>query len=262
MKQPISKNGFTLIELLVVIAIIAILAAILFPVFAQARAKAQQATCTSNMNQLGLAAMMYVQDYDEQFMSEWQNYNGDGCSNTWPCQIPDTWGSTPSGILDWFRAPNTNPVQYGLNWGYELYPYTKSVGVYTCPSAVASSWDPADNNNGVSYAYMNWIGDQGNYMGDAAKMATIKTPAQQILFFETGKDCWKIEIMGWNGWYGCGGSNSFNPQGTCPVCSPDWLPPHGNGRNYVYADGHVKFAPDTQMWVANHPAYWNPQCQQ
>src|ERR671916_3232132 len=61
------RNGFTLIELLVVIAIIAILAAILFPVFAQAREKARQASCLSNVKQIGLAAMMYVQDYDETY---------------------------------------------------------------------------------------------------------------------------------------------------------------------------------------------------
>src|SRR5438874_836054 len=61
------RNGFTLIELLVVIAIIAILAAILFPVFAQAREKARQASCTSNLKQLGSAMLMYAQDYDETF---------------------------------------------------------------------------------------------------------------------------------------------------------------------------------------------------
>src|SRR5213592_3764953 len=63
----LKKQGFTLIELLVVIAIIAILAAILFPVFAQAREKARQASCQSNLKQIGLACMMYVQDYDEKF---------------------------------------------------------------------------------------------------------------------------------------------------------------------------------------------------
>src|SRR5438876_5300704 len=62
-----SKKAFTLIELLVVIAIIAILAAILFPVFAQAREKARQATCASNLKQIGTAFMLYTQDYDETF---------------------------------------------------------------------------------------------------------------------------------------------------------------------------------------------------
>src|SRR5439155_22212011 len=69
------RTGFTLIELLVVIAVIAILAAILFPVFAQARAKAWQATCTSNLKQLGGAVLMYVQDWDETFPGAWM-YEG------------------------------------------------------------------------------------------------------------------------------------------------------------------------------------------
>ena len=70
------KSGFTLIELLVVIAIIAILAAILFPVFAQAREKARQASCLSNLKQLALASMQYIQDYDEQFYPH--RFNCDG----------------------------------------------------------------------------------------------------------------------------------------------------------------------------------------
>ena len=67
MEAPAKRNGFTLIELLVVIAIIAILAAILFPVFAQAREKARATTCTSNLRQIGQATHMYIQDYDETF---------------------------------------------------------------------------------------------------------------------------------------------------------------------------------------------------
>src|SRR5580658_7657312 len=88
------KKGFTLIELLVVIAIIAILAAILFPVFAKAREKARQTACLSNEKQLGLAEMQYTQDYDETF-------------------------------------PSTN--DYGTGWAKTIYPYVKSLGVFACP---------------------------------------------------------------------------------------------------------------------------------
>ncbi len=72
------RDAFTLIELLIVIAIIAILAAILFPVFAQARAKARQASCLSNLKQIGLATMQYCQDYDETYMIAWGKPNDDG----------------------------------------------------------------------------------------------------------------------------------------------------------------------------------------
>jgi prepilin-type N-terminal cleavage/methylation domain-containing protein len=76
------RKGFTLIELLVVIAIIAILAAILFPVFAQAREKARAIVCLSNTKQIGLAQLMYVQDYDEQFPTSWcKGFPGD--ANFW-----------------------------------------------------------------------------------------------------------------------------------------------------------------------------------
>jgi len=72
-----NRSGFTLIELLVVIAIIAILAAILFPVFAKAREKARQSSCTSNLNQIGKAFMMYAQDYDEKlYHPRWTSVDG------------------------------------------------------------------------------------------------------------------------------------------------------------------------------------------
>src|SRR6202044_2312019 len=96
------RKAFTLIELLVVIAIIAILAAILFPVFAKAREKARQTTCTSNMKQLGLAVLQYVQDYDESMPTGRFGDSSVGCS----------------GI-------SAGPACY-TNWTYSIYPYVKA----------------------------------------------------------------------------------------------------------------------------------------
>jgi prepilin-type N-terminal cleavage/methylation domain-containing protein/prepilin-type processing-associated H-X9-DG protein len=106
------KKGFTLIELLVVIAIIAILAAILFPVFAAAREKARTTACLSNEKQLGLGLMQYVQDYDEYY---------------------------PVG---------TYYYGWGRGWAGKLYPYTKSTGIYSCPDDTYHN----SNAVSVSYA--------------------------------------------------------------------------------------------------------------
>ncbi|MGM0493482.1 MAG: DUF1559 domain-containing protein [Armatimonadota bacterium] len=110
------RRGFTLIELLVVIAIIAILAAILFPVFARAREKARQATCQSNLKQAGLGIMMYVQDYDERYMYGWHVY---ACSSTWegfimPYVQNEQIFSCPS-------SPNDGGINtaYNYSWVYD-----------------------------------------------------------------------------------------------------------------------------------------------
>jgi prepilin-type N-terminal cleavage/methylation domain-containing protein len=117
-----SQRGFTLIELLVVIAIIAILAAILFPVFAQARAKARAISCLSNTRQLGTAYAMYTQDYDETCPSIWS----------------------------------------GWEWFYGLFPYMKNIGVVYCPDrkeGTATNYNAAGQALGITqyagYGY-NW----------------------------------------------------------------------------------------------------------
>src|SRR5687768_12769770 len=98
------RTGFTLIELLVVIAIIAILAAILFPVFAQAREQARMTTCISNMRQIGNASMMYVQDYDETFP------------------------------YIRFHGRSAQKGQFTITWKNVIRPYVKSLDVFGCPS--------------------------------------------------------------------------------------------------------------------------------
>src|SRR5476651_72071 len=112
-QKTLMKKGFTLIELLVVIAIIAILAAILFPVFARARENARRASCQSNLKQLALSLHMYTQDYDERMP---RPYTGD---NT----------ITP---LAWYQSGANG---YGIpTWVDELFPYIKNGQVLYCPS--------------------------------------------------------------------------------------------------------------------------------
>jgi prepilin-type N-terminal cleavage/methylation domain-containing protein/prepilin-type processing-associated H-X9-DG protein len=119
---PKANHAFTLIELLVVIAIIAILAAILFPVFAQAREKARQATCLSNLKQIGLGMMQYVQDYDEL-------YPGTNFAIAHP--------------RNRLNLPDGRFYQGNIAWPVQIYPYVKNVGVFSCIS---------DPNNRLGYS--------------------------------------------------------------------------------------------------------------
>ena len=112
------RSGFTLIELLVVIAIIAILAAILFPVFAQAREKARQTTCLSNLKQLGLAAVMYAADYDQ--------------ANFWFRGRPNTTVLNASGIAVPPSAMGANNYNEAMKNVFQ--PYIKNAQIFYCPS--------------------------------------------------------------------------------------------------------------------------------
>lgn len=172
-------NGFTLIELLVVIAIIAILAAILFPVFARARESARSITCISNQKQLGTAFMMYFQDYDESLPTLV------GPTENWSC-----------------NAPNSAWVEYG-GWPVFVHPYVKSGGVYKCPSstpdpfwlcgnsAVNSGGSAAHRDmlrtaapRGVSYVYRRGFNAAPRTAGHVLSLAEFARPAEMFLLFE------------------------------------------------------------------------------
>jgi len=122
-----SRRGFTLIELLVVIAIIAILAAILFPVFAQAREKARESSCLNNMKQIGIALTTYLQDWDETYPP-----NRFCKSLTAPCDVPYGTSGLEGSWYNWKRAL----------WSTGLL---KTVNVYLCPSN-DNAWAKSDAN--------------------------------------------------------------------------------------------------------------------
>jgi prepilin-type N-terminal cleavage/methylation domain-containing protein len=136
------RKGFTLIELLVVIAIIAILAAILFPVFAQAREKARQTTCTSNAKQWGLGFMMYINDYDETFPLSFGLQTPGAPANIWQFGhlVPPDWSRSQGAQTGHFRG-----VSSLVHWANTVYPYIKNYGLYGCPSGSEVQFAPLAN---------------------------------------------------------------------------------------------------------------------
>ena len=246
-----SQKGFTLIELLVVIAIIAILAAILFPVFAQAREKARAIACLSNTKQLSLAALQYSQDFDEK------------------------------------SADGANTDGLGSGWAGQIYPYVKSTGVFRCPDDASKEigfGSPSSFGYNRNCAIYNPGGPP-----DGRSLSGFTSPAKTVLFFEVTKsgyyDVSKPYINGpgapsgpWNGdltygggsvagcglggqWdmvgYNChfgGGTNDgthvqyatgyLRNSDPSAAGHADFTGPtgrHTGGANYCMADGHAKF---------------------
>jgi prepilin-type N-terminal cleavage/methylation domain-containing protein len=199
------RPGFTLIELLVVIAIIAILAAILFPVFAQAREKARSATCLSNNKQIGLAMAMYTQDYDQ----------------TYPPQRTD-------GMVT-LAAGGKEGTYYDA-----LRPYQKNDQIWLCPSAEPNSNGKAKLTPPAMAYHMN-----GNLITAAGLAeAAVAAPASCMLMRESGAgivwfEAWLRPFRG-----GCDAIVDWRKPGT------DKNGPHMNGYNFLLADTHAKWFTD------------------
>jgi len=211
-----TRSGFTLIELLVVIAIIAILAAILFPVFAQAREKARQSSCLSNIKQLATCYFMYAQDYDGRYTQN--RYDG---------SKPYTWKSA-------------------------IFPYVKNIDVYRCPSNAFNKipdkkgWVERDEPTPRSYA-MN-----GATLHDGMNDAQLQTPSETILMCEARygyPDVYPAD-QSWSSFKYSSDANAT------PKSDQGVMQTHSSQSNYALFDGHVKSMKPSFTITGRDMTFW------
>ena len=219
----IRREGFTLIELLVVIAIIAILAAILFPVFAKAREKARQSSCNSNLKQVGIAFAQYSQDYDEKWPINAYTLAGGAGS-----------GSTSAGVTEL--------------WYHTLAPYIKNWQIFNCPSDSYVAAPPAAGSSKPAYSSASGYGWPAWHVGttqytllSVVADAKIEDPSQTI------------SVLDSKGYYRVTGQldGLYNEQAPSPR--------HNEGANCAFADGHAKWLKTDELTFPdgnNRCKYW------
>ena len=250
------RRGFTLIELLVVIAIIAVLAAILFPVFAKVREKARQISCLSNMRQIGLATMEYVEDYDEKYPQEHP-----GCANP-------AVGLAPTGDYD----GNLEGADYGSPFE-KIMPYVAtsnqagtaslSQKLYVCPS----DSDPHGASLGAACTSTAPLPGITSYLLNAYFLFGLSEsqtpdPGNTIYIAERNNQFCDVHVHPWLGEiYDVNGTlNGKTPAAACISGNPklDGMfaiqsNRHTNGSNYTFADGHVKWETYSTTIQPNSP---------
>ena len=232
-RKATQRSAFTLIELLVVIAIIAILAAILFPVFATAREKARQASCQSNLRQLGLATLMYLQDYDQTYpLYQYNDCQGFTCYQFWfGLRTATGWDKTK-----------------GL-----LYPYMKSGQIQRCPSWTGVTRFGDGNGYGYNWGYIgsdyyltfNWP------PLNPANEASLGATATKVLFADSG--FYNAPWYGGDGtmeetpgidppgqWYGDPTVDFRHVDNRKIIDTTAQTVTHRGWADIVWADGHVK----------------------
>ncbi|MDR3706763.1 MAG: DUF1559 domain-containing protein [Capsulimonadaceae bacterium] len=258
------RKAFTLIELLVVIAIIAILAAILFPVFATAREKARQTSCSSNEKQIALALLQYINDYDERM----------------PC-----------------GRPSYVPENHGVGWAGEVYPYIKSVSAFLCPDDTTTIPAGVTGAYIVSYGINSSVSGSPNGYGSTPTISKLTAPTVTVMLVEIGACYTNITrnpewpVNGGNEfsvatdgyWFANDNSNGGGPwdvantgsylatgylgrtatasryysfqAGGSQLGKPTGR--HSNGANYAFMDGHVKWLLGNQVSSGDGAANMN-----
>jgi len=216
------SSAFTLIELLVVIAIIAILAAILFPVFGRARENARRSSCQSNLKQMGIGVLQYLQDYDETFMIFHSDTNSDG------------------------------NVQFGESaWSTVIQPYINNTQVYQCPSEKTKGTGlytgPDAGLDYTDYAFNIVLNNP-----TPRKESVLLAPTLTVLLFESPPQ--QARANGNGGNFG-GACLLATFPGTATTGAAQR---HLEGQNILFADGHVKFIIGNSPTTS--PRVWNAQC--
>lgn len=241
--KSVRNNGFTLIELLVVIAIITILAAIIFPVFAQAREMARQTVCVSNMRQISMGITMYAQDYDETYSPmQYRSIASD----------PKTLHTWPEMLLSYTKS------------GADSYGHG---GIYHCPSSMAPTATESYGLPWLVFPDMN-LGYQTEFNHSSVTMSAIGQPTDLIEVMQLGYQAtkrdergieWSYEGFPGNEYLWVNPSGSYRqfkncddfvaaPQGHWPTCGT-FAHSHGPSVNFTFFDGHVKAYPVGRVYA-------------